>query len=67
MQFPRTAGLSPKLTAPLAATLSAFAYTSIEAGKVDRTSVALLAVAAINAAAAYMAPAGNTISAPAHS
>lgn len=56
-----TKGLSPKLTAPLAATLSAFAYSSITTGAVNRSEFALLAVAGINALAAWWAPIGKVV------
>lgn len=57
----QTVGLSPKLTAPLAATLSAFAYSSITTGAVNRTEIALLSVAGINALAAWWAPIGKIV------
>lgn len=56
-----TSGLSPKLTAPLAATLSAFAYSSITTGSVNKSELALLAVAGINALAAWWAPIGKVV------
>ncbi len=58
-----TKGLSPKLTAPLAATLSAFAYSSIMTGAVNRSELALLAIAGINAIAAWWAPIGKVVTA----
>ncbi len=56
----RTNGISNKLLAGIQAPLAALVYTLVNTGSFDRTEAALLAVAALGAIFAWLAPADST-------